>query len=64
MRLDPLNLTDKSATINVETARFENTEVGKCPVCHIGMETAEVQGINCYVCVEHCICLPQPDEQQ
>lgn len=64
MRQDPLNLGCTASTVKQEiTARFENTEIGKCPVCHVGMETAEIAEVPCYVCVEHCVCLPKPDAE-
>lgn len=64
MRHDPLRMHDIARTVQFEVrARFENTEIGKCPVCHASMESAELSGIDVFVCTEHCVCLPKPDQQ-
>lgn len=51
---------------NVETARWDNENYGKCPVCEqSGMETtmevARIGTLPVYVCQEHNVCLPVED---
>lgn len=73
-RIDPLGMLPKSAASvlalsterKVVTARMENTELGKCPICKIEMPIVMVGAdagseIPAYVCTEHCICLPTKD---
>lgn len=49
-------------------ARWDLDDVGVCPVCKQDgfnqrkMELVSAQGIPTFVCVDHCIALPAPDE--
>ena len=49
-------------------ARWELDDVGVCPVCkqegmgHRQMKLTDAQGIPTFVCIEHCVALPAPDE--
>lgn len=62
--IDPLGVlagADEKPQPKAETARWENSEVGKCPVCKQQMRTLEAAGISSYVCLEHHIALPVQD---
>jgi len=55
---DPLNLLGNNKIL----ARFENNDIGICPVCHQHMKTLEADGIPSYVCLTDRICLPREDD--
>ena len=73
-RIDPLGMLPKSAASvlalttarEAVTARVENTELGKCPICKTEMPIVMVGAdagseTPAYVCTEHCVCLPTKD---
>lgn len=75
-RIDPLGMLNKPApavlahssttAAQAETARVENTELGKCPICKVDMPIVMVGAdtgteTSAYVCIEHCVCLPTKD---
>lgn len=76
-RIDPLGLLNSSETSSNSvlamttnptqvTARVENTDLGKCPICKQSMPIILVgseMGAECsaYVCTEHCVCVPTKD---
>lgn len=76
-RIDPLGMLAKpadavlahsstTAAPQLETARVENTELGKCPICKVDMPIVMVGAdagseTAAYVCTEHCVCLPTKD---
>jgi hypothetical protein len=61
--IDPLGLLNNPVTVvassQQELARFENTQVGVCPVCKVQMRQILAAGIPSYVCMEHRICVPR-----
>lgn len=71
-RLNPFELARKieqaSAERTAVTARWDLVDVGVCPACkqegmgHRQMQLVSASGIPSFVCVEHCVCLPAPDE--
>jgi hypothetical protein len=64
IRIDPLNLIQSSSapeTRTAVTARQNNTDVGKCPVCAVDMIVVQAASVQTFVCKEHCVCLPCPD---
>jgi hypothetical protein len=67
VRKSPFRSETAAVTPHKETARWELNTVGVCPVCAQGglpkqMQLVSAQGIPAFVCVEHCVCLPAPDE--
>lgn len=68
VRINPLKTAETaSAARNAELARWELDQVGVCPVCaqenRIGrMEIGLADGIPSFVCEEHSVCLPMPNE--
>lgn len=76
-RIDPLGMlaqpsssvlahSSTTAAPQLETARVENIELGKCPICKVDMPVVLVGADTgtetaAYVCIEHCVCLPTKD---
>ena len=73
-RIDPLGMLPKPAASvlalstgkEAVTARVENTELGKCPICKTEMPIVMVGAdagseTPAYVCAADCICLPTRD---
>ena len=65
---DPLGILRKPMTtaanrngVKAVTARLDNVNVGLCPVCNVQMKSSLAKDIPVYVCLEHHICLPQPN---
>ena len=69
VRINPLKTAETAGAARAtELARWELDQVGVCPVCaqegRVGrrMEIALAEKIPVFVCVEHCVALPMPDE--
>ena len=69
VRINPLKTAETAAAQrSAELARWELDQIGVCPVCaqegQVGrrMEIALAEKIPVFVCVEHCVALPMPDE--
>lgn len=70
VRINPLKFAETAgAQRSAELARWELDQVGVCPVCAQEgrgvvrrMEIALAEKIPVFVCVEHCVALPMPDE--
>lgn len=59
-RIDPLGILTPT-THAVVTARVENVNVGKCPICNKQMQVVDAHNLPAYVCEEDRICLPTQD---
>lgn len=63
---EPLGIFEgmKGTTVRKsESARFENTKIGICPVCATPMKTLAVGGIPAFCCLQDCVCVPTPNDR-
>jgi uncharacterized paraquat-inducible protein A len=62
-RLIPESMKVQTAAAQsvAETARFENTEQDKCPVCHVPMRRSVANDIPVMWCDTHAIAMPVKD---
>lgn len=44
-----------------ETARVQNIELGKCPICHAMLVNAKADGLDVTYCPDHNIVMPLKD---
>jgi len=53
--------TETAKTSRQESARWEPSPTGLCPVCNSRMKEVQANGIPSYACLEHRVALPIED---